>query len=145
MRREDIPLHHCISKAMELAQAMEAAELYTKSFKPQEPSIHHIYSNRQSPNPGEGHNDRQIGNSKKRCPCFQCGRSNYDEANCNFKAATCHCCGKVGHIAPVCKSTTTQFISQSESDDRAPSAHANHITLLEDAEDLAMGKIQLGQ
>ncbi len=117
------------TKAMELAQAIEAAEQNTKSFKPPEPSIHRI-SQRQSPNSREGHDDRPSSNSRERRPCFRCGRSNHDEVNCKFRDATCHRCGKVGHIAPVCRSKTVQYDSKFDSGDRA---RVNHITQIEDA------------
>ena len=36
--------------------------------------------------------------------CDRCGRGNHNNRDCKFKGATCHNCGKVGHIAPVCRS-----------------------------------------
>ena len=33
--------------------------------------------------------------------CYRCGKP---QDRCHFKTATCHSCGKIGHIAPVCKS-----------------------------------------
>ena len=38
----------------------------------------------------------------KKLPC-RCGH-NHPGVPCKFKEATCHRCGKVGHIAPVCRS-----------------------------------------
>ena len=33
--------------------------------------------------------------------------SNHEPAECKFKDAQCHSCGKAGHIAPVCRSKAT--------------------------------------
>ena len=40
---------------------------------------------------------------QKKKSCYRCGRS-HDEKDCKFREATCHVCGKKGHIAPVCRS-----------------------------------------
>ena len=36
--------------------------------------------------------------------CYRCGRGKYDPRSCHFIDATCHTCGKKGHITPVCRS-----------------------------------------
>ena len=79
--------------AMELAQGMEAAAKNAKALKPAEVSV-----KRFSPS-----------NSRERQPCFRCGRSNHNEMHCKFKDAECHRCGKMGHIAPVCRSNLMKF------------------------------------
>ena len=41
----------------------------------------------------------------KRKPCYRCGCNNHTANECKFREATCHNnCGKVGHIAPACRS-----------------------------------------
>ena len=35
--------------------------------------------------------------------CFRCNRTNHTHEQCKFKNATCHGCGKKGHILPACK------------------------------------------
>ena len=41
-------------------------------------------------------------NSTQNCP--RCGRGKHDKSTCRFRYATCNNCGKVSHIAPVCRS-----------------------------------------
>ena len=36
--------------------------------------------------------------------CLSCGKSDHASWDCRFRKATCHDCGKIGHIASVCKS-----------------------------------------
>ena len=38
-----------------------------------------------------------------KCSCYRCGKE-HDPQSCRFKEACCHWCGKLGHIAPVCRS-----------------------------------------
>ena len=35
--------------------------------------------------------------------CFRCNRTHHTHEQCKFKNATCHGCGKKGHILPACK------------------------------------------
>ena len=59
-------------------------------------------------------------------PCGRCGRGNHSSGDCKFKDATCHKCGKVGHIAPVCRTKpnrsargrtkNTKWVAASEQD-----------------------------
>ena len=37
-------------------------------------------------------------------PCQHCGRSKHMPEQCRFRQATCHTCGNLGHITPVCPS-----------------------------------------
>ena len=75
------------TKAMDIAQAMEAADRNTRAFKPQQtqPILH--MRNYHSPT------------QRERKACYRCGRTNHNEENCKFKESTCHRCGKLGHIA----------------------------------------------
>ena len=36
-------------------------------------------------------------------PCYRCGRSDHQSAQCRFRNVTCYSCQKVGHLASVCK------------------------------------------
>ena len=77
-----------LKKAVEIAQGMETAERNTKSLKPRLPVVQTVTASG--------------GDSK--VPCFRCGRPYHSPSNCRFVQATCHNCGKKGHIAPVCSS-----------------------------------------
>ena len=79
-------------KAMEIARGMEAADKNSKAFMDVEPSIRKF--SKYSPK------------SKERQPCYRCGRTNHNAADCKFKDSECHACGKRGHIAPACRSKT---------------------------------------
>ena len=35
--------------------------------------------------------------------CYRCGKTNHDQSDCWFKEKNCLNCGKIGHIAPVCR------------------------------------------
>lgn len=35
--------------------------------------------------------------------CIHCGYKNHISVNCKYSAAVCHTCGKIGHLASVCK------------------------------------------
>ena len=92
------------TKAVELAQSVEAAEEKTKEFKGSTPAIappvHRVASGpRRQPT-------RQVPvpTATPQKSCYRCGRSNHDEQACRFRRATCHSCGKVGHIASACRS-----------------------------------------
>ena len=75
------------TKAMEIAQAMEAADQNAKSLKGTEPSIHQFDS--QTPD---------------RAPCTRCGRKNHKPQDCHFREAVCDICGEKRHISTVCRS-----------------------------------------
>ena len=98
-------------RAMELAQAMESAELNTKSFKKPVLPIKNLstYTNSK-----EGAAIRGVDppNSRERQACFRCGRTNHSETNCKFKNAECHRCGKIGHIAPICRTKLDRTVKQ---------------------------------
>ena len=79
-----------LTKALELAQGMEAADAHLKEM-----------GCRGVPGTSPGETVHYTGPIKK--PCYRCGRK-HSESECKFKSATCHKCGKPGHIAPVCRS-----------------------------------------
>ena len=83
-----------LEKAMEISQAMEAAAAQSKELtgtrgsQKTTPPVMNISSPK---------------DPAAKPPCGRCGRGNHDKNDCKFKSATCHKCGKVGHIAPVCR------------------------------------------
>lgn len=68
------------ARAIEIAQGMEAADQRTKEMHGASPSVLQV----------------------REKACYRCGKVH--EGKCRFLTATCHKCGKVGHIASVCRS-----------------------------------------
>ena len=85
-----------LTKAMELAQGMEAAERNARSFKGTEPAIRKIRG-------------KPFQRPKPSLSCSRCEKSNHTPQECRFKDAECHACGKKGHIAPACRSKPQGF------------------------------------
>ena len=81
-------------KALEIARGMESADKDSNSFKKADT----INAIRCPANP-----NRQFES------CYRCGRSNHNAANCKFKEAQSHNCGKTGHIAPACCSKVSHI------------------------------------
>ena len=77
-----------LEKALEVAQGMEAAAVKSKELK----GSHRSASSSVLAVDAPARN------------CSRCGRGNHDKGVCKFRNATCHYCGKVGHIAPACRS-----------------------------------------
>ena len=81
-----------LEKAIEISQGMEAAAKQSKELK------------------GAGGPPRSTPVLVVDAPtpvaklCGRCGRGKHSPAECKFMSATCHKCGKVGHIAPACRS-----------------------------------------
>ena len=83
-----------LSKALSVAQGMEAAAIKSKELR----------ANKHRPrSPGSVQMIVPSAPARSR-PCSRCGRGNHDPGTCRFRTATCHKCGKVGHIAPACRS-----------------------------------------
>ena len=82
-----------LDKALEIAQGMEAATLKAKELKGSHRSDAVLTVS--SPPP--------VTTSSTQS-CSRCGRGKHDPSTYRFKNATCHHCGKTGHIAPVCRS-----------------------------------------
>lgn len=81
-----------MKRAQEIAQSMESADKGVKDLK--------------------GDTTHRSTDSvnlmtlvKKAKPCYRCNRR-HDPKLCKFKDSNCHRCGKQGHIAPACKTTS---------------------------------------
>ena len=46
----------------------------------------------------------KVTSPSQREACYRCGLTNHKASDCHFKEATCHGCGKKGHIQRACKS-----------------------------------------
>ena len=83
-----------LSKALEQALSMEAAEKNAPFVNTQDQSIKKVNI----------HQKQRMAQPSASTPCFRCGKANHTPKDCKFRDATCHTCGKKGHIAPVCRS-----------------------------------------
>ncbi len=97
-----------LARAMEIAQGMETAEKNAKEF--------HAPSNSSA--------TLEVlylpGKAKRKC--YRCGRDHH-EKDCTFREATCHKCGKHGHIAPVCKSGRSGYTKRAPPSTSHGSSH----------------------
>lgn len=82
-----------MAKAVELAQAKEAAARDVKDYK--EASATAI-----------GHVSRSTSRrpASTTTSCTRCGKTNHSQQQCRFRKAKCHSCWKTGHIAKMCRS-----------------------------------------
>ena len=81
-------------RALELAQAMEAAERDTQELLCNKPAgVNNVQSNS---------SQRKGTQSSSGISCYRCG-GGHRPSDCRFKEATCHFCGKRGHITTVCR------------------------------------------
>ena len=78
-----------LEKVMEIALSMEAAAKRTKELKGNQRSSSVLKVEQTPPSARM---------------CGRCGRGNHNSSEWKFKGAKCHKCGKVGHVAPVCRS-----------------------------------------
>ena len=82
-------------KAYELALALEAADKSAQDLQAKPSSIHVAQ--------GGGNTTPNKDRSSKPVVCHRCGGPHKAPA-CTFQKSKCHKCGKVGHIAKVCRS-----------------------------------------
>ena len=75
-------------KALEITQAMEVAAHDINDLQKQLPTTATV---------------QRLQVQKSKLLCYRCG-NNHLASTCRFRQAECHNCGKVGHIAKVCRS-----------------------------------------
>ena len=82
-------------RAFEIAQAMEVASRDIHDLQKQSiptPTVQHLQERRHT----------------KRYTCYRCG-GNHTANKCSFLSAECRACGKLGHIAKVCRSKSKKM------------------------------------
>ena len=96
-----------MASAFEKAQTLETAQKNAQVLKGQVPSL---AVGQVSKHPPASRTDQSGGgrNSASRdaqtASCHRCGDRGYTGWDCNFREATWHKCGKLGHLAKVCRS-----------------------------------------
>ena len=87
-----------MQKAQEIAQSMESADKSSNDLRGDATS---------RPTVSDTVDIATLVKEKEKAKtCYRCGRR-HDAKVFKFKEANCHRCGKRGHIAPVCRSTTS--------------------------------------
>ena len=79
------------SRALEIAQGIEAAEKNSKELKAEQPTTDLNFT---------GSSNRGPRNER----CHRCGGRNHDPKVCRFRHVECHNCHRNGHIAAACRS-----------------------------------------
>jgi hypothetical protein len=85
-----------LKKALEIAHGMETAAKDARDLKGEMPNKRDYPMNKLH---GGQHSDEYKD-------CYRCG-GKHNHLKCRFKTETCHKCGKMGHIAKVCRSSRT--------------------------------------
>jgi predicted aspartyl protease len=85
-----------LKKALEIAHGMETAAKDVRDLKGETPNKRDYPMNKL-------HGGKHSNEYKD---CYRCG-GKHDHSKCRFKTETCHKCGKMGHIAKVCRSSKT--------------------------------------
>ena len=92
-----------MKRAQEIALSMESADLSAQNLKGDSTPAETL--NLVHPSSASTIAPVKLG------PCYRCGRR-HDAKSCKFKEATCHKCGKLGHIAPVCRSASPPSVDK---------------------------------
>ncbi len=101
------------SKALELAQAMEAADRNAHNLQKASGPLHSTAM----------HAVRKQGSGMG--GCFRCGGGHVG-SECRFRETVCHACGKKGHLARVCRSSA-RGAKQNWSERKTSAQHANFV------------------
>ena len=92
-----------LTKAVTIAQSMEAAEVEAKSLQVEKTTVNNVKTTSSG--------TRQ-GSWLAKKACRHCGKNNHTAENCFYKEATCHICNKKGHLAKVCNFRQVRGASQ---------------------------------
>lgn len=95
-----------MKRAQEIAQSIESADKGAKDLKGD--ATHRC---------ADSVNLTALG--KKLKPCYRCNRR-HDPKLCKFREANCHRCGKQGHIAPACKTTSPPPVDRGKKSSHNP-------------------------
>jgi len=80
-----------LKRAVQVAQAMEAAEKNAKSLKGGEVTLQKLSYENVKQQPADA------------TPCYRCGGRNHQPQECRFREVQCRNCGRKGHIARACR------------------------------------------
>lgn len=119
---KDLTFSRAYEIALTVSQTMESAKSMTSGDTINYTSVHQISKSRpnlQSSNQG-GRSNRPNFSSE----CYRCGGP-HSHQRCNFRNSTCFFCNKVGHIAKVCRSRSTDTKTQTHSNQTARQSRQN--------------------
>ena len=94
-----------LTKAVSIAQSMEAAESEAHTLRSEKMAVHKLESEKSS---------RTIVTLLPKKACHRCGKNNHSADNCFYKEAICNKCKKKGHLAKVCRSANPHSGQQSQ-------------------------------
>ena len=94
-----------LTKAVSIAQSMEAAESEAHTLRSEKMAVHKLESEKSS---------RTIVTLPPKKACHRCGKNNHSADNCFYKEAICNKCKKKGHLAKVCRSAYPHSGQQSQ-------------------------------
>ena len=92
-----------LTKAISIAQSMEAAESESHSLRAEKVPIDKLGSEKPNTTP-----------PPKKKACHRCGNNNHTADHCFYKEAYCNKCKKKGHLARVCKAANPYRTPQSQ-------------------------------